>query len=361
MVEAVFFFIKEDYLSCMTADLFARIATAYQWTSNAQAYPLSSGLINQTWKVCYGIHTVILQRVNQNVFAHPEDIDANLRLILNHFKNNHPDYLIARLQTTSDGNTLLYVNEGFYRVFDYIENSFTTDTVSSANHAFEAAKQFGLFTCNLKTLDASKLNITIPEFHHLPFRYHLFLNACKSSNNDRANQASDLIRTILEKEYLIKKYESFVAHKETHIRVTHHDTKISNVLFSSAGKAICVIDLDTVMPGYYISDVGDMLRTYISPVSEEEKDFSKIIIRKEYIEAVKEGYFSKMGTLLSKWERQHFYDAGAFIIYMQALRFLTDYLLNDRYYGAKYPDQNLVRAANQVHLLNEFIRETKNK
>jgi len=76
---------------------------------------------------------------------------------------------------------------------------------------------------------------------------------------------------------------------------------------------------------------------------------------------VKEGYFSKMGTLLSKWEQQHFYDAGAFIIYMQALRFLTDYLLNDRYYGAKYPDQNLVRAGNQVHLLNEFIRETKNK
>lgn len=345
----------------MTADLFVRIAIAYQWPSDAQAIPLSSGLINQTWKIQYGSVSLILQRINQNVFTHPEDIDENLGQILNHFKKNHPDYLIARLHTTINGHSLLHTDEGYYRVFDYIENSHTTETVPSVNHAYEAARVFGLFTFNLKSLDASKLKITIPDFHHLPLRYHLFLNACKSSNNERANQASSLIKGLIEKDFLIKKYEAFVAHKESLVRVTHHDTKISNVLFNSTGQAICVIDLDTVMPGFYISDVGDMLRTYISPVSEEEKDFSKIIIRKEYIEAVKEGYFSKMGTLLSKWEQQHFYDAGAFIIYMQALRFLTDYLLNDRYYGAKYPDQNLVRAANQVHLLNEFIRETKNK
>lgn len=138
------------------------------------------------------------------------------------------------------------------------------------------------------------------------------------------------------------------------MRVTHHDTKISNVLFNDAGKGICVIDLDTVMPGYFISDVGDMMRTYLSPANEEEKDFAQVEVRPEFYRAIREGYLEEMGSHLTTGEKDHFFYAGEFLIYMQALRFLTDYLNDDKYYGRLYEDHNFVRAGNQVALLKSY-------
>jgi hypothetical protein len=114
------------------------------------------------------------------------------------------------------------------------------------------------------------------------------------------------------------------------------------------------------MPGYFISDVGDMMRTYLSPVSEEEKDFSKIIIRKEYYEAIVDGYMSEMQDELTAFEKKYFFYAGKFSIYMQALRFLTDYLNDDKYYGSSYPGQNLIRASNQIALLQKYMEAELN-
>ena len=120
-------------------------------------------------------------------------------------------------------------------------------------------------------------------------------------------------------------------------------------------KALCVIDLDTVMTGYYISDVGDMLRTYLSPAGEEESDFSLIRIREDYFQEIVKGYLGEMRSELSDEELLYFVYAGKFAIYMQAIRFLGDYLNNDRYYLVRYPDQNLVRANNQCELLKQYI------
>jgi Ser/Thr protein kinase RdoA (MazF antagonist) len=140
-------------------------------------------------------------------------------------------------------------------------------------------------------------------------------------------------------------------------RVTHHDTKISNVLFDRADKGICVIDLDTIMPGYFISDVGDMMRTYLSAVSEEETDLSLISIREAIYEAVVRGYFTEMKNELTDTEKQQFFYAGCFMIYMQAIRFLADYFNEDKYYGARYADHNLDRASNQVALLQKMMEK----
>ena len=129
------------------------------------------------------------------------------------------------------------------------------------------------------------------------------------------------------------------------------------MLFNNNDKGLCVIDLDTVMPGYFISDVGDMIRTYLSPVSEEEKDFSKIQIRDEYFKAIAEGYLTEMNDELTATEKEHFVYAGKFMIYMQALRFLTDYLNDDIYYGSKYEGHNFIRANNQLTLLNRLIEK----
>ncbi|MEZ5027700.1 MAG: hypothetical protein R2765_02815 [Ferruginibacter sp.] len=130
-------------------------------------------------------------------------------------------------------------------------------------------------------------------------------------------------------------------------------------MFDEAGKGLCVIDLDTVMPGYFISDVGDMMRTYLSPVSEEEKDFRKINIRDDFYEAIVKGYYRQMKDELTQTEKKYFFYSGTFMIYMQAIRFLTDYLNNDIYYGAKYPGHNLVRAGNQAVLLQRLLEKEK--
>jgi hypothetical protein len=127
------------------------------------------------------------------------------------------------------------------------------------------------------------------------------------------------------------------------------------VLFDKNGKGLCVIDLDTVMPGFFISDVGDMMRTYLSPTTEEETDFSKIAIRRGVYDAIVSGYLLHMNEALTAEEKEKFFYAGTFMIFMQALRFLTDYLNDDIYYGAKYPEHNFNRAGNQVVLLERLI------
>jgi Ser/Thr protein kinase RdoA (MazF antagonist) len=137
-------------------------------------------------------------------------------------------------------------------------------------------------------------------------------------------------------------------------RVTHHDTKISNVLFDKEQRGICVIDLDTLMPGYFISDVGDMMRTYLSVAGEEEKDFSLISVREDYFLAIVDGYSSEMRNDLTEEERKWFVFAGKFMIYMQAIRFLADHLNDDIYYGAKYEGHNFIRANNQLCLLDRL-------
>jgi thiamine kinase-like enzyme len=137
--------------------------------------------------------------------------------------------------------------------------------------------------------------------------------------------------------------------------VTHHDTKISNVLFDERDKGLCVIDLDTVMPGYFISDAGDMVRTYVSPASEEETEFGKVVVRREFYQAIVEGYLGPMGDVLSTAERGRFFYSGLFMVYMQALRFLADHLNRDVYYGARYDGHNYNRAANQAELLRGLV------
>ena len=169
------------------------------------------------------------------------------------------------------------------------------------------------------------------------------------------NESANLISQLKDWSDIVTEYEKIKMLSDFKLRFTHHDSKINNVLFDKDNNGLCVIDLDTVMPGYFISDVGDMMRTYISPVSEEEKDFSKIVIRKEYYNAIVDGYMSEMKDELTEVEKKHFFYAGKFSIYMQALRFLTDYLNDDKYYGSAYPGQNLIRASNQIVLLQKFM------
>lgn len=317
-----------------------------------------TGLINHTWKVNYNDNDYILQRINDNVFKQPEDITSNIGLLADYLHQHHPDYFFVAPVKTTDGKEMVCLKgQGYFRMFPFVTGSHSKDVLETPGEAYEAAAQFGRFTKLLDGIPIVKLKIPIPDFHNLSLRYHQFLTAQKKGNPKRIKETEDLTIDLLNHSSIVTTYENIISNSNFKQRVTHHDTKISNVLFNDAGKGLCVIDLDTVMPGYFISDVGDMMRTYLSPVSEEEKDFSKIKIREEFYEAIVNGYYNEMKDVLTETEKDYFFYAGTFMIYMQAIRFLTDYLNDDRYYGSTYPGQNLVRAGNQAVLLQRLFEK----
>lgn len=320
--------------------------------------PFGSGLINHTWKVEDMGKEYILQRINNEVFKQPGDIENNIKKIGTHLQENCREYNFAAPVKTLSGHEMMYSEEeGYFRMFPFIALSHSIDVVETAEQAYEAATQFGRFTKLLSGINLDELKITIPDFHNLSLRYQQFLLALKNGNISRLKQCKTIIAEIKDFEGIVQEFEQIKNNPAFKLRVTHHDTKISNVLFDDDNKGLCVIDLDTVMPGYFISDVGDMMRTYLSPVSEEEKDFSKIEIRDSFYTAIVKGYYNEMKDELSETEKQYFFYAGKFMIYMQALRFITDYLNDDVYYGVKYPEHNLVRGQNQLLLLQKLVEK----
>ena len=320
--------------------------------------PITNGLINTTWHVKNSHAEFILQRINHNIFKDPEAIASNVRMIADYLSKTNPGYLfIGPIKTKANEEIKFIPGNGYFRLIPFVKNSHTINSVEKPQQAFEAAKQFGQFTRLLADFPVEKLQITLADFHNLTLRYQQFTEVLETGNETRLRQSKELIQFIKDNKNIVDIYENILHNPSFKLRVTHHDTKISNVLLNEENTGLCVIDLDTVMPGYFISDVGDMIRTYLSPANEEEKDFSKIEIREEYFKAIWDGYMGEMKNELTAEEKKHFIYGGKFMIYMQAIRFLTDHLNNDVYYGAKYEGQNFVRAGNQVVLLQKLMKK----
>ena len=331
-----------------------QVLSAYGFAGNTSVTQHGPGLINRTWIVRSGKDQYILQQVNHQVFTRPEYIAANIEMVGEYLAEHYPGIIFPRPVKSTHGETLVTIGDKYYRLYPFIENSVTIDVVHSPTQAFEAARQFGAFTQMLSDFPAQRLYETLPDFHNLSLRYHAFLDARQKGIPERIAKAEQQIDYLVSQQNLVTKYERILTNPEFKRRVTHHDTKISNVLFDKRGHGICVIDLDTVMPGYFISDVGDMFRTYLCPVTEEESDMSLIGVRLEYFEAIVQGYMEEMSDVLTTAEKDAFVYSGEFMLYMQALRFLTDYLIGDKYYGSRYEGHNFIRALNQITLLQRF-------
>ncbi len=331
------------------------ILSAYGFPPDCEVIPHGSGLINRTWLVRCEKGNFILQQINPDVFPRPSLIADNIERVSTYLSTHFPAAIFPQPVRSLNGQTLVHAApDSYFRLYPFIENSVTIDVADTPLQAYEAAKKFGEFTRMLSGFPADSLHQTLPGFHDLARRYADFRLALEKGNPQRIHQSSHLIGYLESQNDIVTEYEAIRTDAGFRRRVTHHDTKISNVLFDPLGKGICVIDLDTMMPGYFISDVGDMLRTYLSPVSEEEKDLSRIEVRESYFQAIVEGYMQEMRDELTATEKNAFVYAGAFMMYMQSLRFLTDYLYEDVYYGRKYEDHNYVRSLNQATLLRQF-------
>jgi hypothetical protein len=322
---------------------------------------LGNGLIHRTYRVNYPDETIaVLQCINRTNFKQPENIIANY-LVLQEYANNNSTMLLPALLPTLSGKYFwIDADENFWRATSYISNSYAPALPNNETEAKMAAKCFAVFTNLLHALNPDRLNIIIANFHNLDYRYQQFETAIKSAHIKRLLKATHVISEMRDREYLVKFYNNITALPTQYpVRILHHDCKISNVLFDNNTKqAICPVDLDTVMPGYYFSDIGDMIRTMACTENEESIAWEKIGVKKDYYRAIMQGYVEGMGEALTSEEKNNLNKAGCIMTYMQCLRFVTDFLNNDTYYKTTSPEHNLNRALNQLILLERLEEMT---
>ncbi len=329
------------------------VAQAYGFDAQTDIRPLGAGHIHKTFLVDSAPSTYVLQRINHFVFRRPDLIMKNISLADDYLKKYHPDYTFLSVIRTNVGAAMVYDEEGYpWRLFPFIDQTVTLEEIHTREQAYEGARGFGLLTRNLEGCEVALFAPTIERFHDLSWRYEQFEQALAQAGEDRKTIASEAIQQAVHFSYLVDRYHQLISSGSLVLRVTHNDTKINNILFDrETGKARCVIDLDTLMPGYFIYDLGDMMRTFISPVSEEEKDLLKIVFRSEMYDALVSGYLEVMGDVLTDAEKTAIPFSGLMMTYIMALRFLADYLNGDVYYTIHYEGQNLNRARNQLRLL----------
>jgi Ser/Thr protein kinase RdoA (MazF antagonist) len=322
---------------------------------NIKISKIGTGLINRTYLLIDGDKKFILQNINTSVFKDPWAIANNIKAIAEYLHKTNPSYIFITPVKTLAGEEMAVIDNEYWRLIPYIDDTVSLDVLSEPKQAYEAAKQFGKLSRLLNNFDTELLKPSIPGFHDLNLRFTQFKEALKAPEDNYKANAIAQIENALEHKHIVDYYNAFAKSKDFPDRVMHHDTKISNVLLQKETfDGVCVIDLDTIMSGKFISDLGDMMRTYLCAFSENETDLSKISIRLPYFEAMIKGYLSEMKNILTDTEKDLILFSGKYIIYMQALRFLTDYLNGSIYYPINYPEQNLDRAKNQFKLLHEI-------
>jgi len=334
------------------------VALAFSRFSDAKAPrggPIGSGHINDTYGVYVGSDEFVLQRVNPTVFPYAETQMENIRRILEHLEKKSPDPRSRlALIKTREGTAFWKEDSGaVWRCYGGQTGTETVDAIDSPERAHQAATAFGRFQRLLVDLPAPPLVETIPGFHDTPARVRAFETACRNAPESRRKEAEDAIAFAHSNLRL-----AGLVPENLPTRVCHYDTKVNNVLFDRQSQnAVCVVDLDTAMPGHLPIDFGDLVRSAASEAPEDCKDLERVVARPVVIEALAAGFLEEVGTVLTGEERASLPDAPAEIAFELGIRFLTDFLDGDVYFKTHRPSQNLDRARVQFKLAEAFVRE----
>lgn len=328
------------------------------------AEPYGSGHINDTYCAVFSQGSArvryIFQRINHHIFKDPAALMNNIQRVTAHLGEKsagEPDQKrrVLTLIATRDGQSFHRDPKGnYWRAYVFIEKARTYDAVESPQQAFEAAKAFGRFQKLLADLPAPRLHDTIPDFHHTPKRFAALEEAVEADAVNRAKIAK------LEIEFALrhKGVCSVLLDANLPERVTHNDTKFNNVMLDDAtGEGICVIDLDTVMPGLALYDFGDMVRTATSPAKEDERDLKKVVMQFPMFEALARGYLASAGEFLTPAEKRLLAVSGRLITFEIGLRFLTDFLAGDTYFKIHRENHNLDRCRTQFKLVESMEQQ----
>ena len=304
----------------------------------------------------------ILQRINHHVFRNIPKLQENIERVTKHIQkklskipNSNPARECLTLIHTTCGKLYYQDNNGnYWRMYIFIDKNKSYDIVDCPEKAYDGGKAFGKFQALLTDMPGGPLYETIPDFHNIEKRLKTFYNTVK---NNPVNRVKEITKEI---EFVKKRAEEMVKiirlgrEEKIPVRITHNDTKFNNVLFSKGDKALCIIDLDTVMPGYVHYDFGDSIRTTTNTGAEDEKDLSKVSMDIKLFKEFANGFLEETKTLLTKTEIDNLAFSGKLLTFIMGLRFLTDYIDGNNYYKIHFGSHNLQRARAQFKLLTSM-------
>ena len=335
------------------------------------AEPFGSGHINDTFNLTSQKddreQRYILQRINHQVFRNPPAMMENIRRVTAHIRRklrDQGDELASRqlaVIDTEEGAGCFKDEQGnYWRVYHRIEDAVTYDTLESAEVAHEAARMFGWFQKMLIDLPGPELYETICDFHNTPRRFMVFQQVLKGDTFNRAKNVKPEIGFLLDNAEICDALLNLADNGDIPVRITHNDAKINNVMFDKdTNKGVCVIDLDTVMPGLSVYDFGDMVRTAATFADEDECDLSKVIVNLPMFEVLVRGFAEQSKHFLTSVEKEHLVFAAKLITFEQSIRFLTDYLAGDVYYKIHREGHNLDRSRTQMKLVQSIAEQEK--
>ena len=329
--------------------------------------PYGTGHINDTFAVAVDQGGAplryLLQRINHKVFNDPPKLMENIARVTTHIRERLLEQgeseVTRRALTiipTLDGGPYYQDDKGHYwRVYIFIEKARSYDNLETPRQAFEAARAFGSFQKALSDLSGPALHETIPQFHDGPVRFGQFLHAQESDPCNRTADAQDEISFMRDHSWIFEVLPEQMAQGSIPVRSTHNDTKINNVLMDDdSGEGICVIDLDTLMPGLVLYDFGDMVRTSTCKAAEDERDLERVFLDLPMFTQVARGYLSTAGDFLNQSEKEHLVFAGKMITLIIGCRFLTDFLGGDTYFKTHREGHNLDRCRTQFKLVKSI-------
>lgn len=328
------------------------------------AAPYGSGHINDTYCAVFhqgdGAERAILQRINTHIFTKPDDLMENVARVTAHLAKQvagEADSIRRALTLIPARNGRAWhvdAEGGYWRAWRFIPNARAYDAVGTTEQAFQAARAFGRFQQLLVSLPPPRLHDTIPDFHHTPKRLRALEDAIALDTVNRAILAREEIAFAFARQPMV----SVLLDANLPERVTHNDTKFNNVLLDdTTGEGICVVDLDTVMPGLALYDFGDMVRTATSPATEDERDLSRVTMQMPMFQALLRGYLSSTSSFLTIDERRLLAISGKLITFEMGIRFLADYLAGDTYYKVHREGHNLDRCRTQFKLVESIEQQ----
>lgn len=323
---------------------------------------IGNGNINDTYRVNIRLgnerRSLLLQRLNHHVFHRPDQVMNNIKLVADYLSRQPYPYRVAAPIPALDGSLLQQDDAGnYWRVFPFFEHCYAPEGITDPAVAYEAARAYGAFARALRDFPADQLAETIPGFHNTDQRWTYFLEVLTQNPVGRAETTQAEIKTMYGVKPVFDQISRLKKSGALPLRVTHNDTKAGNVLINeTTGKAVSVIDWDTVMPGVILSDFGDMVRTF-TPSCYEDDPAETLQLQRAVLEALKTGFLTETVDFITKTEQDHLLLGGLWIIGEQALRFLTDYIAGDVYYKIKCPEHNLLRARNQLALFQALSKQ----
>lgn len=338
--------------------------------------PLGTGLINDTYKVKTlpeSAPDYVLQRINHYVFRDVALMQNNIQRVTDHIRKKLKERGETNLERKTltiiparDGKLFYFDGENYWRLTLFIKDSQSFEQVTPAL-ANQTGTAFGDFQYMLSDLPGEPLGESIPNFHNMPFRLEELKEAIQKNAAGRLEKVQSIVDELLDRAEDMCKAERLHAEGKLPKRIAHCDTKVNNMLFDREGKFLCVIDLDTTMPGFVLSDFGDFIRTAANTGAEDDEDLSRVGVNMDIFRAFTQGYLQSARAFLTPMEIELLPYGAQLLTYMQTVRFLTDYINGDTYYKTKYPEHNYQRTLAQLTLLhsidshmeemNKFIKE----